>query len=44
MGNLSVPLIYLFSPSPCLKHTDKEYDDVLGGPVKAVPPGKFYLW
>lgn len=41
--NLALP-VWLFSdPLPPIKAVDKDYDPILMGPVKAVPPG-FTTW
>lgn len=37
--NLALP-VWLFSePQPPIKAKDKDYDPILMGPVKAIPPG-----
>lgn len=41
--NLALP-VWLFSePQPPIKAKDKDYDPILMGPVKAIPPG-FSCW
>ena len=37
-SNLAIPLWLFIEPLPPIKNTDKEYDPVLLGPVKAIPP------
>jgi len=42
-ANLAIPLWVFSEPQPPIKNTDKDYDMILLGPVKAVPPG-FTTW
>lgn len=37
--NLAIPLWIFSEPSPPIKNTDKDYDPIMMGPVKAVPTG-----
>jgi ubiquitin-activating enzyme E1 len=37
--NLAIPLWIFSEPSPPIKNTDKDYDPIMMGPVKAVPSG-----
>lgn len=37
--NLAIPMWVFSEPLPPIKNKDKEYDEILMGPVKAVPPG-----
>ena len=39
--NLALPLFLFSEPLPPTKAVDKEYDEILLGPVKAIPPGIF---
>jgi len=41
--NLALPLWLFSEPLPPIQAQDKEYDEVLMGPVRAVPP-KFTTW
>jgi len=41
--NLALPLFLFSEPLPPTKAVDKDYDPVLLGPVKAIPPG-FTVW
>lgn len=41
--NLALPLWLFSEPMPPIKAKDKDYDEVVMGPVKAVPPG-FTNW
>lgn len=41
--NLALPLFLFSEPLPPIEAKDKDYDEVLMGPVKAVPP-KFTTW
>lgn len=41
--NLALPLFVLSEPSEPIKTKSKEMDEILGGPVKAVPEG-FTVW
>lgn len=41
--NLALPLFLFSEPLPPIEATDKDYDEVLMGPVKAIPP-KFTTW
>jgi len=41
--NLALPMIMFSEPLPPLWVEDKEYDEIMMGPVKAVP-GKFSVW
>lgn len=41
--NLAIPLWVFSDPLPPIEHEDKEYDEILLGPVKAIPP-KFTTW
>jgi len=36
--NLAVPLWVFSEPLPAIKNTDKDYDPILLGPVKSLPP------
>lgn len=38
--NLAIPLWVFSDPMPPIEHEDKEYDEILLGPVKAIPPSK----
>lgn len=39
--NLALPLWLFTEPSPPYKNKDKDYDPILLGPIKAIPPGFF---
>jgi len=41
--NLGVSLFVLTEPTPPKKHEDEEMNVIMGGPVKAVPPG-WSIW
>ena len=41
--NLAVSLFVLTEPAPKIEHKDKEFDQLLLGPVKAIPP-KWTVW
>ncbi|EAS04669.2 ubiquitin-activating enzyme E1 (macronuclear) [Tetrahymena thermophila SB210] len=41
--NLALPMWLFSEPLPPMKHKDKDYDEILLGPVKAIPPG-FTNW
>lgn len=41
--NLALPLWVFSDPLPPIEHEDKAYDEILLGPVKAIPP-KFTTW
>lgn len=41
--NLALPLWLFSEPLPPIQAQDKDYDEVLMGPVKAIPP-KFTTW
>jgi ubiquitin-activating enzyme E1 len=41
--NLAIPLWVFSEPLPPIKNKDKDYDPILLGPVKAIPPG-FTTW
>lgn len=42
-SNLALPMFYFAQPSPPRVYRDKDYDEVLLGPVKAIPTG-FDTW
>jgi ubiquitin-activating enzyme E1 len=42
-SNLAIPIFMFSEPSPPVVHTDKEYDPILLGAVKALPP-KHNTW
>ena len=42
-SNLAIPIFMFSEPLPPLMHQDKEYDEILLGPVKALPP-KHNTW
>jgi ubiquitin-activating enzyme E1 len=37
--NLAIPMWVFSEPLPPIKNTDKDYDPIMMGPVKAIPPG-----
>ena len=41
--NLALPLWVFSDPLPPIENEDKAYDEILLGPVKAIPP-KFTIW
>lgn len=41
--SLALPLWVFSDPLPPIVHEDKEYDEVMLGPIKAIPP-KFTNW
>jgi len=41
--NLALPLFLFSEPLPPIESKDKDYDEVLMGPVKAIPPN-FTTW
>ena len=40
--NLAIPMWVFSEPLPPIKNTDKDYDPIMMGPVKAVPPGIYF--
>jgi ubiquitin-activating enzyme E1 len=42
-SNLAIPIFMFSEPLPPMVHRDKEYDEILLGPVKALPP-KHNTW
>ncbi|CDJ43906.1 Uba1 gene product-related, related, partial [Eimeria tenella] len=41
--NLALPLLLFSEPMPPIRHVDKDYDPIAGGPVRAIPQG-FTCW
>ena len=41
--NLALPLYVFSDPLPPIVHEDKEYDEAMLGPIKAIPPSKSKL-
>ena len=41
--NLALPLFLFSEPLPPNKAIDKDYDPILLGPVKAIPPGIIFI-
>jgi len=42
-SNLALPVFHFSEPSPPVVYKDKEYDEIVLGPVKALPP-KYNTW
>ena len=42
--NLAIGMFVFSEPDEVAKMKDKEYDEILLGPVVAIPPGNLYLF
>ena len=41
--NLALPLFLFSEPEPPIAHIDKEYDEIMLGPIKAIPPSRYWI-